>query len=104
MRVLDLGCGVGTSLTDCGGLPSDDVVGVDLQLERLAIAAQTFPNRTFVQAVGEFLPFSDDSFQRLVCQVALPYMNIPAALAEANRILQPAGTTLLTPHALRFTL
>jgi len=31
-------------------------------------------------------------------------MNIPAALRETNRVLQPGGTLYLSVHALRFTL
>ena len=104
MRVLDLGCGFGTELSHCGVTSSDSVVGIDLAFERLVVAAGKFSQRRFVQAQGEALPFRSQVFQSVICQVALPYMNIPAALQEASRVLEPGGSLQLSLHPLRFTL
>jgi ubiquinone/menaquinone biosynthesis C-methylase UbiE len=104
MTVLDLGCGPGTPLTNTGASPSDRIVGVDLDFGRLKAAAVSFPDRKFVQAKGEVLPFRDRAFDRVVSQVALPYMNIPVALAETNRVLVSGGTVYFSLHAFRFTL
>src|SRR6266567_3787012 len=104
MRVLDLGCGFGIDLKNSGVSDSDGVVGVDLDFERLVAAAASFPHRRFVHARGEALPFRHNSFSSVTCQVALPYMNIPVALQEANRVLERKGTLHLSLHALRFTM
>ena len=104
MRVLDLGCGPGTSLSGTGVSSTDTITGVDIAFDDLRAAATTFPGRRFALARGEALPFRDHSFDRVVCQVALPYMDIPSALAELSRVLVPGGSVYLSLHAFRFTL
>ena len=104
MRVLNLGCGTGKCPPRTKVSESDDVVGVDIDEPSLAIARQSFPNRTFQYARGEALPFPDASFDRVISVVALPYMDIPKTLAEVRRVLVPGGTVFFSVHALRFTL
>ena len=104
MRLLDLGCGFGRNITITSVPASDEVFGVDIALDRLQSAAKKFPSRKFIQARAESLPFPDSAFQSIVCEVAMPYMNIPVALSEINRILEPGGTVHFSLHAFRFTL
>jgi ubiquinone/menaquinone biosynthesis C-methylase UbiE len=104
MRVLDLGCGQGKALKLWGVSPTDVVVGVDLDPKALEIARSRFPERSFIEAPGEKLPFLDQIFDRVVSSVALPYMDIPKALAELRRVLLPGGRISLSLHPLRFTL
>ena len=99
MRVLDLGCGAGRCPVRAKVSDNNDVVGVDIDEPRLAIARQSFPNRTFQYARGEALPFPDASFDRVVSAVALPYMDIPKTLAEVRRVLVPGGTVFFSVHA-----
>jgi ubiquinone/menaquinone biosynthesis C-methylase UbiE len=82
MRVLDLGCGSGTDLTRWGVTASDEITGIDIDDSRLAIAQARFPNRTYLQGAGERLPFPDNRFDHVISSVALPYMDIPTALAQ----------------------
>jgi ubiquinone/menaquinone biosynthesis C-methylase UbiE len=103
-RVLDLGCGRGDFPVRANLLPDDEVVGVDIDEGRLAIARQRFPERKFHCANGESLPFSNASFDRVVSSVALPYMDIPQTLAEVRRILTDRGTIFFSVHPLRFTM
>jgi len=91
MRVLDVGCGFGTELAHCGVASTDIVVGIDQAFDRLVVAAGKLSQRRFVQGQGEALPFRSQAFQSVTCQVALPYMNIPAALQKASRVLEPGG-------------
>ena len=104
MRVLDLGCGFGRNITAPSVSASDEIVGVDIALDRLQSAAKKYPSRRFVDARAESLPFRDEAFGYIVCEVAMPYMNIPVALAEINRVLKPGGTVHISLHALRFTM
>jgi ubiquinone/menaquinone biosynthesis C-methylase UbiE len=103
-RVLDLGCGTGGHPERTDFLPDDEVTGVDIDEGRLVEARRRFPRRTFQCARGESLPFPSASFDRVVSNVALPYMDIPKALAEMQRVLKPGGSVLLSFHPWRFTL
>jgi ubiquinone/menaquinone biosynthesis C-methylase UbiE len=104
MRVLDLGCGSGRDLASWGVFASDEVTGLDIDGGRLGIAKVRFPNRTYLKAAGECLPFGDESFDRVVSTLALPYMNIQKTLAEIHRILVPGGGLSLSLHLPSFTI
>src|SRR5580765_4167056 len=104
LRILDLGCGSGRELSSWGAAPEDSIIGIDLNRARLAAARTRFPDRTFLQACGEALPFRDATFDRVISSVALPYMDIPQALAEIHRVLVPGGTLMLSLHLPRFTV
>lgn len=104
MRILDLGCGSGKTLKLWQIAPSDEVTGVDIDPDALAIAKTRFPQRTFLLANGEALPFADRTFDRVVSTVSLPYMKIAKALAEIHRVLVPQGQVSLSLHSLHFTL
>jgi len=104
MRVLDLGCGSGRDLASWGVTVPDEVTGLDIDGSPLATARVRFPNRTFLQGDGECLPFADESFDRVISAVALPYMNIQKALAEIHRTLVPGGGLSLSLHLPGFTI
>ena len=104
MRVLDLGCGSGVDLASWGVTASDQVTGLDIDAQRLALAKVRFPNRTYQQGTGECLPFEEESFDRVISTVALPYMNIQKTLAEIHRVLVPGGDLSLSLHLPSFTI
>jgi ubiquinone/menaquinone biosynthesis C-methylase UbiE len=104
MRVLDLGCGTGYELTRNGVGPDAYVVGVDMSCTRIMQAARDYPRRRFACAAGEALPFADESFDRVVCRLALPYMEIATALSEVRRVLRPGGSLFLSVHPPGFSL
>jgi len=104
MRVLDLGSGSGRDLASWGVTAADEVTGLDIDDSRLAIAKVQFSNRTYLQGAGECLPFEDESFDRVVSAVALPYMNIQKTLAEIHRVLVPGGGLSLSLHLPSFTI
>ncbi len=104
MRVLDLGCGSGVDLAFWGVTASDQVTGLDIDAERLALAEVRFPNRAYQQGTGECLPFEKESFDRVISTVALPYMNIQKTLAEIHRVLIPGGGLSLSLHLPSFTI
>jgi ubiquinone/menaquinone biosynthesis C-methylase UbiE len=53
---------------------------------------------------AERLPFAAASFGRVVSSVAMPYMDIPQALAEIRRVLRPEGSLFIGVHDAQFTL
>src|SRR5436190_18039891 len=57
-RILDVGCGIGTYVTRFREF-SDDVYGVDIDEEKVAIASGKLAN--IYQAPAEHLPFEDES-------------------------------------------
>ena len=104
MRVLDLGCGSAGDLARWGVTAANKVTGLDIEHSSLTIARERFPNRTYLQGAGESLPFEDESFDRVISNVALPYMNIQKALAEIQRILVPGGGLSVSLHLPGFTI
>src|SRR5205823_3574384 len=57
------------------------------------------PRPAFVRCLSEHLPFRAESFDVIVCRVALPYMDNRMALGEMARVLRPGGRLLLKIHA-----
>jgi SAM-dependent methyltransferase len=104
MRVLDLGCGSGRDLASWGVNASDEITGLDIDDSHLAIAKVQFPNRTYLHGAGECLPFENESFDRVISGVALPYMSIQKTLTEIHRILVPGGGLSLSLHPPSFTI
>jgi len=104
MRILDLGCGAGTGLVKLGVTESDEVTGVDIDNEALVIARQRFPKRAFRAGAAENLPFANASFDRVISNVATPYMDIPTTLLEIHRVLAPGGQVWASVHPASFTM
>jgi len=104
MRVLDLGCGDGLTPHKLNLPCSWQIIGLDVKFAALSKAHINFPHRAFVCSTAEKLPFPASSFDRVISNVALPYMDIPKALTEIYRVLAPGGTLLASLHPLSFTL
>lgn len=103
-RILDIGCGAGQTIValDCARRS----VGIDIDLDALhygASGAMGSPLRV-AAATGEHLPFRDAAFDFVYSRVALPYMDIPAALAEAHRVLRRGGRLWLALHPIAIPL
>lgn len=103
-RVLDVGCGAGQELLPFVTEKNALGVGVDVAVEvgragRELFAAQAPQARvSFVRAHAEGLPFANESFDVVVCRIALPYMDNARALGEMARVLRPEGILLLKIH------
>jgi len=104
VRILDVGCGTGRPPWKTNAGEQDSVIGIDSNFSALAVAKRRFPGRHFVCCQAEAMPFADSSFGRVVSSVALPYTDIPVALAEIRRVLVPGGSLFMSAHHLRFTL
>jgi ubiquinone/menaquinone biosynthesis C-methylase UbiE len=111
VRILDVGCGAGDSMQEesqlrCAqdGTTQIEIVGVDIDEEALAQGRLNYPQFIFVNAKGEKLPFPDGSFDAVISRVAIPYMDIPAALREIRRVLKADGELRIKLHPLSFSL
>ncbi len=103
MRVLDLGCGIGRNLTSF--IDRDDqVIGLDISHNALKKAVVRFPQRLFCLASGEAVPLQANTIDKVVSNVALPYMRMPITLGEVRRVLRPGGYFIASLHPWTFTV
>lgn len=100
-RVIDVGCGPGfyaAELLEQVG-PQGCVVGVDASAPMLAAAARRCEGRgraEFHAAPATALPVPSGSFDRALSVQVLEYVaDVPAALAEIQRVLRPGGRAVV---------
>src|SRR5947207_6499867 len=102
-RVLDVACGTGVvarlAAKPIG--PTGQIIGLDNDAERLAVARSLPPLPGVSLAWQEdsvlALPFADESFDALLCQQGLQFFpDRPAALREMHRVLVPGGRVVLS--------
>jgi ubiquinone/menaquinone biosynthesis C-methylase UbiE len=104
--IVDVGCGMGQLFV---AKASEIPVGVgrygfDIDKASIAYAIEHWPEKArFAVAPAEKLPLPDASVDLYVSRVTLPYTDIPAALAEAARVLAPGGRLWITLHPLSMT-
>ena len=98
--ILDLGCGFGGRTVAFERITGQYCVGVDID-SRESVAGLHFArsigsiNASFAAAVGESLPFVNDSFDAVLCYDVLEHVQDPErTLAEVYRVLKPAGLFL----------
>jgi SAM-dependent methyltransferase len=96
--VLDVACGTGIVARTAAPLvgPDRKVVGVDLNEAMLTVArrvaAACGSEISWRQGDAARLPFADDSFDAVVCQMALMFFpDRVRALAEMGRVAGPGG-------------
>lgn len=95
-RILDAGCGTGTTAEYLERTLKMAVVGVDRSESMLIEARNLSGWMTLVCAPLEDLPFSSGSFDGIICECVLSQTDADAVLAEFHRVLRPGGTLLLT--------
>lgn len=100
-RVLDVACGTGVvaRLAAQGVGDAGTVAGVDLNPGMLAVAESAAPPEASIEwheASVEEMPLEDESFDVVLCQMGLQFVeDRPAALREMRRVLAPGGRLLL---------
>lgn len=97
-RVLDACCGPGLyaeALVAAGA----DVVGFDASAAMVELARARLGDGAHIEqlVLGEPLPYADASFDRVVCALAIHYVeDRVAAYAELRRVLRPDGVLVLS--------
>lgn len=96
-RVLDVGCGSGWATRLLADYASDGrVTGIDISDEMVNLARESsasYHNVDFEVASAEQLPFPDNEFTHAFSMESLYYYaNLPKALAEIQRVMQPGGS------------
>jgi len=102
--VLDIGCGAGQTLIASRLNEGVLACGVDPVAAALTLGRTLTDRVHFGAAMGESLPFANETFDLVFSRVALPYMHIPRALAEISRVLTPGGIVWLSLHPPKFAL
>jgi len=93
--VLDVACGTGIVARTAAGMvaPEGTIVGVDLNEAMLTVAHRVRPDIEFRQGNATALPFADESFDTVLCQMALMFFpDRPKALQEMARVVTAGGT------------
>lgn len=95
-RVLEVGCGSGTIVKRL--LKKDkNVVGVDIGKKFLNFCQSSYRKAAFCGADAQHLPFSDNSFDTIVCSEVIEHLSNPKkSLKEFKRILHPNGELIIT--------
>jgi len=103
-HVLDVACGTGILARTVADRVGDrgSVTGVDVNPAMLTVAARVRPDLDWRRGDAQALPFDDESFDRVVCQMALMFFaDRAAAVREMVRVVRPGGiVTVMTPAAL----
>ena len=95
-KALDLCCGQG-NVAEALLSRGCEVVGIDFSPPMLAFARGRAPNATFIEADAQDLPFDDAEFDFVVSNLGICHVpDQPRAVAEARRVLRPAGKFAMT--------
>jgi SAM-dependent methyltransferase len=91
LDVLEYGCGAAQWASSLA-VEGARIIGIDLSDAQLADAHNKHPALSLVQAAGQMLPFTTDSFDLVFCDHgALSWVDPYVAVPEAVRVLRPGG-------------
>jgi SAM-dependent methyltransferase len=92
-RILDVGCGLGTYVEKLRQF-SDQVYGIDIEVDRVAEGARRLPN--LLAGAAESLPFLSASFDILLLHEVIEHVEDDRlAIREAYRLLASGGRMVI---------
>lgn len=96
--LLDLGCGRGALAHHIGGrVGVSELVGVDLDADRLAAASERGVRPLLLDLNEQPLPLESGSVRLVTCFGLLAYLHLyDNAVSESARVLQPGGWLMLS--------
>jgi ubiquinone/menaquinone biosynthesis C-methylase UbiE len=99
-KILDVGCGTGAITADLASLTSSEVIGLDIDPEKLKqaeILLSDLPNVTLMEGDVLNLPFEDETFDLVVFNILLMYIkDKQKAVDEMTRVVKKGGIVLAT--------
>jgi SAM-dependent methyltransferase len=94
---IDVGCGTGLSTRALREI-ADEVIGTDVAAEMIELAPRDDPHVRYVIAPAENLPVADRSADILTLACVFHWIDQPAFLKEASRVLRPGGLLAIINH------
>ncbi|MGI6361423.1 MAG: DVU_1556 family methyltransferase [Bacillota bacterium] len=94
-RVLDLGCGLGSSTEQMRQL-GYKTIGVDVSAKLIAQAKKNHPQCDLRIASADNLPFKSAFFEAVLCECSLSVFESLKALTEIKRVLCSGGRLLVS--------
>ncbi|GHI00958.1 class I SAM-dependent methyltransferase [Neobacillus kokaensis] len=96
--ILDAGCGTGQTAAYLFDQYKAKITCLELNPIMIEKAKNRFLSLQYpiqlIQGSVEEIPFQDDSFDFILCESVLAFVNKPKALKEFNRVLKPGGRLL----------
>jgi ubiquinone/menaquinone biosynthesis C-methylase UbiE len=107
LKILEIGCGIGTDLTNFA--ENNFVFGTDISRQSLNLAEKNFKLRglkgTFIKASATKLPFNDEYFDLIYsCGVLHHIPDVKNAISEMKRVLKPNGKIIILLYNLKSPL
>lgn len=96
--VLDVGCGIGQTLTAPELQGAKSLHGIDINAEAIEHGSKQYPRFRLSCAPAEAIPYPDRSFDVVFSRVSIPYTDIPRALKEIRRVVRRDGRVWLSLH------
>jgi len=90
-RVLDVACGTGVLAREARRRTGAHVVGLDPSTGMLTVARELAPEVEWRRGRAEAMPFADQSFDAVLSQFGLMFMERDKAIREMLRVLRPGG-------------
>lgn len=96
--VLDVGCGSGFVTRDIAHLTKGTIIAIDGSDQLLQVARQIlaeYPNTIICKGDAQQLPFADDTFDIVTCNLLLMWAESPQVVVnEMRRVVRPNGKIL----------
>ena len=96
-RVLDLGCGVGTTAAACRAEFDLDAVGLDVSAGMLVETREQHSTLPLAQATGARLPFGDGAVDAVLAECVLSLLpDLDVTLVDIRRVLREDGLLIVS--------
>jgi glycosyltransferase involved in cell wall biosynthesis/ubiquinone/menaquinone biosynthesis C-methylase UbiE len=96
-KLLDMGCGSGSSFNEIKKTGNWDIYGIDISTDMIKKAKGFYPNIKVLEANATAMPFKNNSFAAIVTLGVFEYIDdYHIALNEITRVLQNNGVLILS--------